>query len=342
MSDYTGKEIYVGIDVHKISYTVVAICDDELMKKVKMEASPEGLISHLKSHYEGASINTVYEAGFSGFDLHRRLIKAGINNRVVHAASIEISARDKVKTDKRDALKMAVQLSDGRLKGIYVPSESQENRRLLSRSRERFVKERARLSCRIKSLLHQYGLMKYDDSFRVCKSWLSTFIKDEWSNELKSVFTRYKSSWLELCKHIETLEKELAEQAVVDERLEKVYRSAPGVGEVSARVLANELGDLSQFENEKQLYSYTGMTPCEYSSGENRRLGHISRQGRSVLRKTLVQCAWIAITKDKNLNEIYEGIKVRAGAKRAIIAVARRLIGRIRSCFKQQVLYQMG
>jgi len=88
MSDYTGKTIYVGIDVHKVSYTVVAICNDELMKKVKMKASPEGLISHLKKHYEGARINTVYEAGFSGFDLHRRLLNAGINNRVVHAASM--------------------------------------------------------------------------------------------------------------------------------------------------------------------------------------------------------------------------------------------------------------
>jgi len=99
---------------------------------------------------------------------------------------------------------------------------------------------------------------------------------------------------------------------------------------------------MSQFGNEKKLYSYTGLTPCEYSSGEHVRRGHISRQGKPILRKVLVQSAWVAIKIDPSLKKIYERISNKAGAKRAIIAIARRLIGRIKSCFDSGTLYQVA
>jgi transposase len=97
---------------------------------------------------------------------------------------------------------------------------------------------------------------------------------------------------------------------------------------------------MSQFSSERALSSYTGLTPCEYSSGEHVRKGHISRQGKPVLRSILVQCAWTAIRYDKSLREVFDRIGKRAGAKRAIVAVARRLIGRIRACFRANTLYQ--
>jgi transposase len=114
-----------------------------------------------------------------------------------------------------------------------------------------------------------------------------------------------------------------------------------GVGKTSARVLANELGDMSQFSSERSLFSYTGLTPCEYSSGEHTRKGHISRQGKSILRSILNQCSWVAIKYDKSLRDIFERIAKRAGRKRAIVAVARRLIGRLRACFRKGEEYQI-
>ncbi|MBV8887744.1 MAG: IS110 family transposase [Chroococcidiopsidaceae cyanobacterium CP_BM_RX_35] len=71
------------------------------------------------------------------------------------------------------------------------------------------------------------------------------------------------------------------------------------MGLLSARILANELGDMSQFKNERQLFSYTGLTPSEYSSGENMRKGHITRQGNSRVRGILIEIAWQAIGEDK-------------------------------------------
>src|SRR3990167_2350576 len=121
--DYTGKTVYVGIDVHKKTYSCACICDGQVVKKDSMPGKPEVILSYLNNTFSGAKIYTVYEAGFSGFHLHRYLVSQGINNGVVHPGLIEVSSRDRVKTDKRDALKMATQLSVGRLNGIYVPSQ---------------------------------------------------------------------------------------------------------------------------------------------------------------------------------------------------------------------------
>ena len=97
---------------------------------------------------------------------------------------------------------------------------------------------------------------------------------------------------------------------------------------------------MQQFENERQLSSFVGVTPSEHSSGEHVRQGHITKQGKPILRKILVQAAWTAIRYDKELRFVYNRIATRAGCKRAIIAIARKLIGRIRACFVKETLYE--
>ncbi len=103
-----------------------------------------------------------------------------------------------------------------------------------------------------------------------------------------------------------------------------------------------ELGDLSQFENERQLFSYTGLTPSEFSSGETVRKGHITRQGNTPVRHVLNQAAIRAIKQDRDLKTFFERLAPRTGKKRAIVAVARKLIGRIRAAFKTHQPYQMN
>ena len=114
--DYNNKIVYTGLDVHKKTYSCVSICEGQVVKRDTMPAKPELLLRYLKNTFhEAASINTAYEAGFSGFHLHRYLVAGEINNIVVHPGSIEVASRDCVKTDKRDALKIATQLATGRL-----------------------------------------------------------------------------------------------------------------------------------------------------------------------------------------------------------------------------------
>lgn len=337
--DYTGKTIFVGIDVHKKNYSVAIICDGDLVKRDSIIANPKQLVVYFQKYFSGAHIKSAYEAGFSGFYLHRYLLENNVENIVVHAAAIEISSRDRVKTDKRDSTKIAVQLSTNRLRGIHVPTIDVEDRRELTRLRENLVKEKNRIACKLKHKANYYGLVDSKDVKRVSIQWIKLLQEKEMRPYLHYHIETLVEQWNALHKKIQEVNKKFVVQAKSDEHHEPIYRSAKGIGPTAARVLSNELGNMSQFSSERALFSYTGLTPSEYSSGEHKRQGHITRQGKPILRKILVQCSWIAIRYDKSLQEVYDRIAMRAGARRAIIAVARRFIGRLRSCFRQEILY---
>jgi transposase len=156
---YTGECVYVGVDVHKETYTVTCVCHKQIVKTATVQAEPAGLAASLPRWFPGATLYSVYEAGFSVFVLHRVLTKAGISNIVVNPASIAVAANDKVKTDRRDSKKLAIDLADGRLRGIYVPPEAEELARLLPRTRAQIVEHRATMARQIKAKLHQCGLI---------------------------------------------------------------------------------------------------------------------------------------------------------------------------------------
>ena len=147
------------------------------------------------------------------------------------------------------------------------------------------------------------------------------------------ILKQFCTIWRFLDEQLKNINKQLELHAQKESKLEEVYRSFPGIGPVTSRVLANELGDMSQFKSEDCLFSFVGLTPTENSSGDSTRKGHISRQGNSRIRHALAEIAWRAIGQDEALRSIYDRISGRAGGKRAIVAVARRIIGRIRACF---------
>jgi transposase len=339
MTDYTGKTIFVGMDVHKKTYSVTAVCDGIIIKRDTLKANPEVLISYLKKRFCTGAIKTAYEAGFCGFHLHRALEAAGIENIVVHAAGIETS-NSRVKTDKRDSLKIATHLYEGRLKSVYVPTIEKEDDRTVTRLRDTFCKERSRIGNQIKSLLFLHGLIPADNRKKVSPKWIQQLYVLELPPGVKFSVEMFARTWLEFDAKIKEIDAELKKQAVKDNVIDTVYQATTGIGATSARILANELGDLQQFKNERQLYSYIGFTPCEHSSGEHTRQGHITKQGKGIIRKILVQAAWVAIRHDKGLQEIYERIAIKSGAKRAIVGIARRLIGRVRACFRTGELYE--
>ena len=336
------EKVYIGIDVHKRTYAVSCVVANEVVKRATMPAEPMGLVNWVRKFFPEASIFSAYEAGFSGFGLHRTLIQQGINNIVVNPASIEVAARDKVKTDRRDATKVATQLAAARLKGIRIPSDDEELRRLLTRTREQLVQAKTRVGHQIKSKLFQFGLIGADDGRIMSEAFLSSYLTLKHPEELKFSLESLVRVWRFLSDELKQYRRELSRQAKADVKLEVVYRSVPGIGPIGARTLANELGDLSHFKNQRQAYSFTGLTPGEWSSGDKRRLGHISRQGSARLRWILTEAAWVAIRRDTILKRDYDRIAAAAGGKKAIVAIARKLIGRIRACFRKTESYQLG
>lgn len=278
--------------------------------------------------------------------MHRQLSETGIKNSLVHPGSIEVSSRDRVKTDKRDALKIATQLAAGRLRCIYIPTFEQEAKRSVTRLRNSIVKLRHQVGQKIKSLLFTQGLIDANDDTVLCKTWLTTTVnkvkKLNYPTGYYYTIKHYADQWLSFTSDLQAIQKDTLDmQTDAEKALLLIYTSVPGVGDITALKLKDELGDMSQFSNEKKLSNYLGFTPVEYSSGEHVRQGHMSRQGRSVLRHIFVESAWIAIQKDPQLKEIYKRIAKTRGGKRAIVGIARRLASRIRSCIKNGVLYEI-
>src|SRR4029450_13227904 len=111
----TGERIDVGSDVHTETYTVTCLWQRQMVKTAAVPADPVCLAASLPRWFPGASIFSAYEAGFSGFVVHRALTTAGITTIVVHPASVAVAANDKVKTDRRDAKRLARDAAERRL-----------------------------------------------------------------------------------------------------------------------------------------------------------------------------------------------------------------------------------
>lgn len=345
MRNYTGKVVYVGIDVHKKTYSCVSTCDGEVVKRDTMPGKPGVVVNYLKKAFHGAQVKSVYEAGFSGFHLHRVLHSEGVNNIVVNAASIEISSRDRVKTDKRDALKMSTQLSVGRLNGVHVPDAEREQMRSVSRLRDRMMRARNMIGNQLKALLYTQGLIECEDDTVISEKWIENKLENirrgNFIGDFIFTIEQYRDEWIHLNDKVKEATKRMKGQSKKDSALQVIYESVPGIGPIHARQLINELGDMKQFSNMKKLFSFTGLTPSEYSSGENIHHGNISRQGNPILRKILVEAAWTAIKRDMELRTIFDRIAHRRGKKRAIVAVARNLVGRLRACVMSGCLYEI-
>ena len=337
--NFSGKNVYIGLDVHKKSYQLTACCEGMIIKRCRIPASPESLVKFIREKFVGAKIFSAYEAGFCGFHLHRYLVKSGIDNIVVNPASIEVRARDRVKTDKRDASKIAVQLEAGRLKCVNIPSIQQESRREISRLRETLARKKREVGCQISSLIDRHQELGWEKHSRISRKFIDDLLTLHLPDEIKCVVKTFANLWISLSDQIKKVEEKLKEQAKEDAFQHEIIQSTPGIGLLGARIIANEIGDMSQFTNVKNLYSFTGLTPSEHSSGNTKRQGHITRQGRSILRKILVQSSWVAIRCDENLRLKYESIARRSSAKKAIVAIARILIGKIRACLLAKEKY---
>ena len=340
VSSFADKKVYIGIDVHRHSYSITCLCDGVFVKALKLPADPQLLIKYIKDQFPNAHIKTVYESGFSGFALHRHLTNAGIENIVIHAASLASSRNERVKNDTKDSRKLAEQFAAGMLKCIHIPSEAQELSRCYPRTRSQYVKKLTRLKMQIRMKILQYGKMPLDYNTVLTRKFVKQIIPTL-PLELRITIEIMLESWEQTQLQILKLNKLIREQNAKCP-INIFYKNLAGFGFVSSSILATELGDMSQFKNERSLFSYTGLTPKEFSSGERKRLGSISKQGNPVVRHILVEAAWRAIKKDPLLMDKFNTLASRVGRKRAIVAIARKLVGIARSTIINQTKYEVS
>jgi transposase len=159
----------------------------------------------------------------------------GITNIVVNPASIAVAANDKVKTDRRDSKRLAIDLADGRLRGISVPPEAEELARLLPRTRAQIVEHRATIARQIKAKLQQFGLIGPSSRRLLSSRYLRERATWPLPPELAVSLTLLAEQWRFATRQLLEMRRLLRDQAQAPEEIEKVYRSVPGIGTVVAR-----------------------------------------------------------------------------------------------------------
>lgn len=337
-----GEIVYVGLDLHNKNWHVTVRTFDLELFNSSIPGTWDALRS-LLCRYTAHPIKVVYEAGYFGFWLSDLLCEYGAECIVTPPSLIPQQAGNRVKTDRLDSRKLALYLAKGLLKRVWVPSPEERAERQVGRTRRQLVRDRVRVQNRIKALLRCYGLPLPEHRGKWSKRFVENLARlkfaHRWVQEsLDSLLEQYQFFTSQIERQTQLLKK-LAKSERYQERV-KILRSIPGVGLVVAMELLLELQSVERFRRAEELAAYVGLTPSQDSSAERVRMGHITRAGKKSLRGTLIEASWYLIGKDQGMRQKYERIKARAGAKRAIVAVARKLLLCTRRMLLDQQLYR--
>lgn len=350
-NSFKDQTIYIGIDVHKKNWKVTILLEEREHKCFSMNPCPEELARYLHKMFPGGRYLAVYEAGFSGFNACRRLIELGIDCRLVHAADVPTSQKEKLqKSDKADSRKLARTLRNKEFSYIHIPDEELEADRSLVRQRYTISKEVARTKNRVKSLLFQYGIQIPEGfSNSQTRSWSRAYIT--WLTNLKIdhpslqlVLDNHLRHGQSLRKQLLLLNKQLRVLAQKD-RYRNNYAlllSIPGVGPLTAILFLVEIGNINRFKKLDQLCNFIGLVPRMYGSGDKMVTGKIIRRGRKKLKIALIEASWKAIGADPALMLKFEACKSKMHANKAIIRIARKLLARMRYVLKNTQPYELG
>jgi transposase len=344
MHQMTSEEdLFVGIDLHKHRWHVTIRTFAVEVFSASIPGTWESL-HRILARYPGRSLQAVYEAGYFGFRLHDRLVAHGIPCIVTPPSLVPKEYGNRVKTDRRDSRKLAHLLAKGLLKRVWVPSEEELYHRQVIRRRRQLVRDRVRTQSRIKAELRFYGIHLEEPRGRWTQGYFETLRRLRFGNRwMQESFNRLLEQYEFLSAQIDKqtqLLKELSETALYRERVE-ILESIPGIGIISAMELLLELQDVSRFRRAEQLAAYVGLTPSQYSSADKVRMGRITGIGKNTLRSLLVEASWTLIRKDQAMREKYDRIKIRSGGKRAIVAIARTLLLRMRRMLLDKQAYAL-
>jgi transposase len=284
--------VTVGLDVHARSIRLAAVRADELLEERTLPYDAEAVERAVR---RWPVVRCCYEAGPTGFGLYRFLVERGIDCLVVAPGLVPQRPGDRVKTDSRDARKLASLLAGGLLEPIHVPSRGLEAARDLVRAREDARLDRMRDRHRLSKFCLRHGVTLPTSSWTVARrKWLSEQ-RFEFAAQ-QQTFDSYLHTVDLVDARIEQLERAIGQTAEQEpwRALVARLRCLRGIDTLTALALVTEIGDFNRFKTAEQLMAFVGLVPSERSSGEQRRQGSITKVGNSHARRLLVESAWHA------------------------------------------------
>lgn len=340
------KEIFVGLEDSKKTWKIAVRSDRTVIDRTAMEAKYPLLIRYLTRRFPDCTIHVIYEAGFKGFNLHDKLTDDGIDCIVIPPHMVTEPKVNRVKTDKRDASRLAVILENGDYKdACHIPDRERREDRQITRTLAALQKDIVRTRNRVHKFLDFHGVeadLKEGASKEQFRALRNLTLSESLRLSLTILLDQLDQFWA----HRDILHKALR-SLCTKERYRKTFtitQSIPGIGWLSAIRLILELGeDLSRFTSGKKMASFVGLTCSEYSTGETERKERITGMGSGFIRAMLVENSWIAVRKDPVLLAKFTRVWRSSGSKKkAIVAVARTLIVRFRACVIMDTPYAAG
>jgi transposase len=293
-----SNTLFIGMDVHKDSIAVAYIAQDHgaevsyLGSIGTRQCDIDQLVRKMQS--KAKHLIFVYEAGPCGYWLYRYLMKKGYDCWVVAPSLIPHKPGDRVKTDRRDAVQLARLARSGDLTAVYVPQVEDEAMRDLSRAREDTLSDLKAAKFRLKAFL-----LRHDIRYTGRADWNPAHLR--WLSEVvcptpaqQIVFQEYVRAVNEHTERLQRLDQELQDH-VKSWRLNPVVEALQALRGVQFTVAVTtvaELGDLTRFNTPRELMKFLGLIPAEYSSGERRRQGAITKAGNTHARRALIEGAW--------------------------------------------------
>lgn len=344
---FKDKNIYIGLDTHLKNISVTIMTADLEHKTLSMNPDAESISKYLSEKFPEGSYYSAYEASFSGFKLHRDLVKLGINNIVVNPADVPTTNKEKSqKEDRRDSRKIAKMLRAQALEGIYIPSEEMQEVRMLIRHRRLLARQIGQNKNRIKSLLYFLGVSIPSEMNRASRYWSKKFTL--WLKGLKLLTAEGQMVLDTVLETTEHLRGQLLKVNGAIRRLSREGRHAnmlrcltsiPGVGIVTAVTILTEIEDISRFKKDDQLCSFIGIIPSTHSSGEKEGTAGMTKRSNSHLRHMIIEASWIAARRDPALSLCFSEYCRRMERNQAIIRIAKKLVKRIKHVMKNETEY---
>lgn len=350
---------FVGLDVHRDTIAV-AVVEREHAPQVLgvIPNDAEALRKLVRRLGRPETLHVCYEAGACGYGIQRQLTALGVRCDVVAPTLIPVRPGDRVKTDRRDAEKLARLLRSGDLTAVWVPDEAHEALRDLVRAREAAQEDLRRARQRLGKLLLRHGLRAPTGTSvwgEKHMRWLHQLVLPHPTQD--AVRQDHLAEVEHQAERVARLERALttavAEAAPAVRALVTGLQTLRGIGALTATTLAAELGNVTRFTHPRQLMAYAGVVPREHSSGGRERRGAITKTGNAHVRRVLIEAAWhyrhrptltaalrkrrigqpaticaVADTAHRRLHSRYVRLLARGKSKqKTVVAVGRELLG---------------
>jgi transposase len=295
-----NKIRFVGLDVHADTIAVAVAEPGEEVRSLGIIPNRPECVRRLVNRLGPAErLRACYEAGPTGYVLYWQLVALGVKCEVIAPTLVPVKSGDRVKTDRRDALKLARCYRAGDLTSVWVPDAAHEALRDLVRAREAAKRDQHRARQRLGKFLLRHG---WHRPLHLKTNWTKRHL--EWVKT--KVHFEQRAQEIALADYVHEVEHIAVRIERLEEAITEVARSAPpqmraviealqamrGIAEIGAITIVAEIGEISRFHGARQLMGYSGLVPSEYSSGGQRRQYSITKTGNAHLRRVVVEAAW--------------------------------------------------